>query len=264
MTYLEELGRELRAHGVRGSTRCRILAEVIDHLDCDPSSEERLGSPRQIANEFAADLGTRASRRSTVAAFAALAVAGAVYAAVFVSLSPQSIQSSTLNTAALILAPQVAFVAGVLALACAFRTRNRRLATDELTVLHRRTGTALAFGAAAMGAVALAAGSTAVYASTAAATVLIVGAAVPLFAAARFRPQLAGAAGDVFDDLGLERLRTDPWRFACLVALAAGAAVWLAGIVQGDPIDGLLRGAFEAAACLAGFAALGRYLGLRR
>ena len=58
--------------------------------------------------------------------------------------------------------------------------------------------------------------------------------------------------------------RGDPWRLAAAVALAVGAAVWLAGIVQGDPIDGLVRGIFEAAACLAGFAALGRYLGLRR
>jgi hypothetical protein len=181
-----------------------------------------------------------------------------------VSLSPQSIQSSTLNTAALIIAPQVAFVAGVLALARALRSRNRTLTTVELTVLHRRTGTALAFGVVTMGALAVAAGSTLAYALIAVATILIVGAAAPLLAAVRVRPQLAGPAGDVFDDLGLERLRTDPWRFACLVAIAVGAAVWIAGIAQGDPIDGFLRGMLEAAACLAGFAALGRYLGLRR
>jgi hypothetical protein len=39
--------------------------------------------------------------------------------------------------------------------------------------------------------------------------------------------------------------------------------VALAGIVQSDPYDGLLRGLLDAAACLAGFGVLGRYLGLR-
>jgi hypothetical protein len=103
-----------------------------------------------------------------------------------------------------------------------------------------------------------------VYLSTAAATTLLAAAAVPLLASTRYRPQISAPAGDVFDDLGIERLRTDPWRFARRVALGVGAAVWLAAIVQGDPLDGLLRGVLEGAACLAGFAALGRYLGLRR
>ena len=264
MTYLDDLARELTAHGIRGSRRARILAEFDDHLRTDPSAGERFGSPRDLANEFAADLGAQTSRRAAVFAFAALVVAGAVYAAVFVSLSPQSFQSSALTAVALIVAPQVALVAGLLALVRALRARNRALPSAELTVLRRRTGTALASGVVTMGALAYAASSTLVSAATGAATVLIVAAAVPLLAATRVRPQLAGPAGDVFDDLGVERLRTDPWRFARRVALAVGAAVWLAGIVQGDPIDGLLRGALEAAACLAGFAALGRYLGLRR
>jgi hypothetical protein len=38
----------------------------------------------------------------------------------------------------------------------------------------------------------------------------------------------------------------------------------LAGIVQQDPFDGVLRGVVEAAAGLGGFALLGRFLGLRR
>jgi hypothetical protein len=239
VTYVDELSRELARRGVHGRSRRR------SHL----------------ANEFAAELGTHASRRAAVAAFAALAIAGAVYAAVFVTLSPQSIQSSTLVTAVVVIAPQVAFVAGVLALA---RARRRSLATAELTVLHRRTGTALAFGAATMGALAAAAGSTTAYVAAAAATTLLAAAAAPLLASVRIRPQVAGSAGDVFDDLGIERLRTDPWRFARLVALGVGAAVALAGVVQGDPLDGLARGILEGAACLAGFAALGRYLGLRR
>jgi hypothetical protein len=87
---------------------------------------------------------------------------------------------------------------------------------------------------------------------------------VPMARAVRLRPLIAGQAGDVFDDLGVDRLRTDPWRFARRVALGVGLAVWLAGIAQADPLDGLLRGVFEGFACLAGFAVLGSYLGLRR
>jgi hypothetical protein len=144
--------------------------------------------------------------------------------------------------------------------------------TAELAVLRRRTSVALASGVVTMGALALyghefapsLAGwwTTATYVSAGAGALLLVGASVPAVRAARFKPELAGSAGDVFDDLGLAG--GDPWRLARWIALAVGAAVWLAGIVQGDPLDGLVRGIFEAAACLAGFAALGRYLGLRR
>jgi hypothetical protein len=264
VSYVDELSRELARHGVRGAARRRILAEVDDHIRSEPESESRFGAPSDLANQFAAELGAHASRRAAVAAFAALAVAGAVYAGLFVSLAPQSVQSSALTAAALVIAPQVAFVAGVLALARAIRVRNRSLATAELTILHRRTAVALTFGAATMAALAVASASTTAYVSTAAATTLLAAAALPLLASTRYKPQLSAPAGDVFDDLGIERLRTDPWRFARRVAVAVGAAVWLAGIVQGDPLDGLLRGVLEAAACLAGFAALGRYLGLRR
>src|SRR5262249_4638803 len=135
----------------------------------------------------------------------------------------------------------------------------------------RRTGVALAFGLATMGALALYAHEfrpalagwwvTLTYASTVAASSLLIAATVPTIRAARLRPEIAGAAGDVFDDLGF---RLEPWRFASLVAVGVGLAVWVAGIAQGDPIDGLLRGVLEGLACLGGFAVLGRYLGLRR
>jgi hypothetical protein len=105
---------------------------------------------------------------------------------------------------------------------------------------------------------------TLTYVAAAVVSSLLLVAIVPAIGTARLKPQVAGSGGDVFDDIGVERLRTDPWRFAYGVALGVGLAVWLAGIVQGDPIDGLLRGMLEGAACLAGFAALGRYLGLRR
>ena len=62
MSYRDELSAELGAVGIRGRLARRILAEVDDHLLSDPASEERFGRPREIAEAFAAELGTQASR----------------------------------------------------------------------------------------------------------------------------------------------------------------------------------------------------------
>lgn len=277
VTYLDELGRELALRGIRGRTRSRILAEVDDHLHEDAGAQERFGSASVVANAFAAELGAQSSRRAAVGAFAALGVAGAVYAVSFGSLAFAGASRELLDPAlgapafaAVIVAPQVAFVAGALALLRALRRRDRVLPTEELMILRRRTGVALAFGLVTMGALALYAHevrttladwATLTYASTLVASSLLIAAAVPTIRATRLRPEIAGPAGDVFDDLGF---RLEPWRFAGLVAVGVGLAVWLAGIAQGDPIDGLLRGVLEGLACLGGFAVLGRYLGLRR
>jgi hypothetical protein len=94
-----------------------------------------------------------------------------------------------------------------------------------------------------------------------AAAVPIVLATIPASSAARLRPRTAGSAGDIFDDLGLTR--TSPWRFARRVALAVALVVWLQAAVQGDPLDGLVIGLYEAVACMAGYAVLGKYLRLR-
>jgi hypothetical protein len=280
-SYLSELRRELRARGIRGQMCARILTECAHHLQSGDATVEQFGAPRELANDFAAELGADASRRAAVRAFAALGIAGAVYASAFISLAfahpPSEMLGSTLGALAfaiVIFAPQVAFVAGALALVRALRRSERVLPTRELIVLNRRTGVALAFGLATMGGLALYAyefetglagwWTTFTYASTAAASSLLLAAFVPMARAVRLRPLIAGQAGDVFDDLGVGRLRFEPWRFARRVALGVALAVWLAGIAQGDPLDGLLRGVFEGLACLAGFAVLGRYLGLRR
>jgi hypothetical protein len=71
-----------------------------------------------------------------------------------------------------------------------------------------------------------------------------------------------GPAGDVFDDIGF---RMDPWPFAVLFAVLVGTLGFVGGwAAEGDPGSGLVRGAFEAVALLACFAALGRRLALRR
>jgi hypothetical protein len=280
VTFVDELRRELAAVGIRGRVSRRILTEVDDHLRSDPDAQARFGSARELANEFAAELGTAASRRSAVGAFAALAVAGSVYAAAFAGASFAGDSSvdrplASLAFAVIVVAPQLAFVAGSLALLRVFRLRREwALPSSERTVIARRTAVALGAGLATMAAWALYALDfrgelagwwiTFTLAGSGAAAVLLAAAAVPAYAAARLHPDVGGAAGDVFDDLGLARYRTDPWRFARRVALLVGFGVWVAGIAGSDPFDGLVRGVVEGGACLTGFALLGGYLGLRR
>ena len=277
--YLEALDRELVDVGIPVRLRRRILAEAEDHLRADDGALERFGSPAEIANGFAAELGARTSRKAAVGAFAALGFAGAVYAVSFVGAAfagqppPDTWPLlAQLALVAVIVAPQIAFVAGSLALVRVLRRREPVLPSAELTVINRRTGVALASGIVTMAALAVLASElrnelaawwlTFTLAGSAIAIPLLAIAALPASVAVRLRPRVAGEPGDVFDDLGFGR--TDPWRFAGLVALGLGLVVFLAGAVQGDPLDGAVRGMVEALACLAGFAALGRYLGLRR
>jgi hypothetical protein len=277
--YLDELEGELGARGIRGRLRRRMLAEAEDHLRADDGAFDRFGAPAEIADAFAAELGARASRRAAVGAFLALGVAGAVFAGSFVSrqFAGQPAPDTwpllaQLALVAAIVAPQVSFVAGSLALVRVLRRREPVLPSAELTVINRRTGVALVFGLVAMAALAVLALElrndsagwwvALTLVGVALATPLLVLAAVPAAGAARLRPRVAGDPGDVFDDLGFGRM--DPWRFAGSVAMGMGLVVFLAAAVQGDPFDGAISGTAEALACLAGFAAFSRYLGLRR
>jgi hypothetical protein len=279
--YLAELGRQLGSVGIRGRLRRRILAESEDHLRADDGALGRFGTPEEVANTFAAELGARASRRAAVGAFLALGVAGAVYAVSFLSASfagqppPDTWPALALLAFAVgIVAPQVSFVAGSLALVRVLRRREPVLPSAELTILNRRTGVALLFGVVTMVALAVFALElrneiagwwlALTLAGVAIATPLLVLAALPAAGAARLRPRITGDPGDVFDDLGLPGYRDDPWRFARRVAVGLGLVVFLVAVLQGDPLDGAVRGAGETIACLAGFAAFGRYLGLRR
>ncbi len=275
---IDELSHELAAVGIRGRLRSRILAEAEDHLLSDSAAEARFGAPREIANAFAVALGTEASKRAATIAFVGLGVAGAVYAFAFAGVTVTSRPSADSGAAALaliavIIAPQVSFVAGSLALLRAWRLRRApALPTAELITINRRTTVALVAGIATMaGAVAYSlllraqlpswlVLFTAVAAPAAAIGIVL--AMVPAVRARRLRPRLAGTAGDVFDDLGLTR--TSPWRFACRVALIVGSVVWLQAAIRGDPLDGLVLGVYEALACMLGFAVFGKYLRLRQ
>jgi hypothetical protein len=85
--------------------------------------------------------------------------------------------------------------------------------------------------------------------------------------AQRLRPVAGGpASGDLSSDLGPlvpSSLRGDPWGLALAIAGLVAVCIAAAGAVQGDPFDGLARALADALACLAGFAFLSRWLGLR-
>jgi hypothetical protein len=286
VNYLDELSGALTKTGIRGRLRRRIVAEMGDHLACDPAAP--LGDPTDLARRFADELGTVRARRAGLATFAALAVAGGLCAAAFLAsrggslgsfpqLRPGSRPLADLSLGLITIGAQLALVAGLLTLLRVLRHRHDMvLARSESVVISRRAATGLAAGAACMAGLGLLAVEythalpswwTTLAALAAATGGAALAAAMPaVVAAVRLRPVAAGNPGDLFDDLGATvppALRGRPWAFALAVAAAVGVAVALAGVLQADPFDGIARGAADGAACLAGFAVLGRYLGLR-
>jgi hypothetical protein len=297
--YLRELAAELHTLRVRGVDARRLLEEARDHLR--DSAAERgqgeavsgFGPARVLAELVAAELATARTRSAAVATFAALAVGGAAYAALFLTLSyaktPDIFGGSVPGLGALALLgvvffPQLAFVSGCLAFARVVRLRARgALPAAELRVQRWRTGVALAAGmltfasflAAALDFRRDLASWWVVSAIVVSVTLLVLLSAVAARCvhAARPRALVPGAAEHVIDDLagvfsavpGLRwvRLPADPQRLAIFVAAVAALGVAAAGVVGTDPLDGLLRACAEAVAVLGCYAVLGRRLGLR-
>ncbi len=285
MSYVETLAAELARVGIRGSLQRRILDEIADHLESDPAAE--LGSPTQLADTFADELGTRRALRAALGSFGALALAGLLFAVVFVSvkagdggwggLEASSPLLGKLATALTLLAPQVAFVAGGLAAVRAWRHRHERvMARAQARVIARRATVGVLAGLGAMlglGLTAIEYGqSLASWWEPLALTASGVGclallAALPALGSSwRLAPAATGSAGDVFEDLGglvPERLCGRSWSFALLTAGVVAVIIAAVGVAQSDGFDGALRGLLDGVACLAGFAVLGRFLALR-
>jgi hypothetical protein len=281
-SYESRLGRELTAVGISGRLRRRILAEIADHLATDPDA--RLGDPSLLAWQFADELGTERALTAAIAGFAALAVAGVLFAAAFLSSGPGPFGASPhgepvigrVATWVALLAPQVSFVAGVLAaLRWLRRRRSNVLPAAEATVIVRRAALGVLAGMATM----VSLGAIAIidrhYITTgwmwfavvaAGLGCVVLSATVPsVWAAIRLRPVASGPAGDIFDDLGglvPARLRGRPWRLAVIIAAVVALLITLAAVPASDEFDGAVRGIGDALVCLFGFATLGRYLGL--
>ncbi len=284
MNYRDDLWQALTTVGITGGLRERIVAEIDDHLACDPSAD--LGEPAVLAGQFADELGTNRALRAARWTFAALALAGLLFTGAFLG-SPTAAFGAGPSGAPLlggvarvvaILAPQVAFAAGLLAV---LRTVRRRRAmvipSAEASVIVRRAWVGFAFGLTTMvslGVIALEfhrqlPSAWYAYALIAAGVgVAALLAALPsLLAARRLRPVADGDPGDIFVDLGAwvpRRLRGHPWRLAVLIAAGVALAITVVGGGADDLYDGAARGLADALVCLLGFATLGRYLGLWR
>ena len=288
MSWLDDLSRELRARRVPRRDRDRILLELRDHIACEPGCEDRLGDPRELAVSFADELATSEARGSAFATFAALAVAAVVLVVSLITLGRfahypgYSNGISTLlffpALLGMVVAPQVALVAGTLAAWRALRRRRvASLPADEIGLIHRRVRVALAGGFATMAGLEL---YVVDFSERLPAWWLgLVGglaavAGVGLFAAARTlvraRAIVSGAqgqAGDIYDDLpllGWRWLRSRPWLLGALAALAVGLALGaFEAHAEHSVVEGIQRGMFEGFVAAVGFVVLGRAIGAR-
>lgn len=285
MSYPEQLAHQLAAVGITRRLRARILAEVEDHLLCDPDAQ--LGEPAVLARRFVDVLGTRRALSAAYSAFGALAVGGLLFVAAVLAVAHAggfaSVQTgeSALSLAGVILsvlAAQVALAAGGLGLLRALRRRRTELLSEpEALVLVRRAGVGLSTGALTLTGLALTATGTdghiahwwtvLAFCACGAGAIALALATWPLLRARSLMPTLEGSAGDLGEDLrGFVPPRIDAgsWNFALLFACGLAIAIAVAGLGQDDPLDGLLRGFADGAACLLCYAVLGGYLGIRR
>jgi hypothetical protein len=282
VSYRDELYRELTTVGITGRLRARITDEIDDHLQCAPGAD--LGDPQLIARRFADELGTARARRAGLTSFAALAVAGVLFAVAFASSPPPAFGAlpsgvgwaARLGNWVAVIAPQVAFAAGILALLRAARRRHTRvMPRAEARMLLRRATVGVVAGLASMVSLSLVANELAPYLpgwwvtlvwACAGVGVVALLSSVPALVAARRVPSLSeGPAGDLFDDIGAwlpRSLEGRPWRLALVMAGAIFVLMSAAGWMGSDGYDGMIRGLADGLLCLLGFATLGRYLGL--
>ncbi|HET9720167.1 MAG TPA: hypothetical protein VFP55_08830 [Solirubrobacteraceae bacterium] len=279
-SYLRMLETELTRVGFRGARRRRILDEFADHLGCDPDAE--LGEPRALAAQFADELGTSRARTAAFTAFIALSLLGALLVVRLLAMGPfnqlHGSAGDTIGILVAVMAAQIAFVSGGLALVRGLRLRKQAtIPAAEARILGRRAGVGLAAGALATIAIPLRAAATPGHTPSPLFSVLTVAVAlaavlvaVPaVVRAVRLRPVDPGEAEDLLADFGPLRPVVDaltgasPTRFALLTGAAIFVVIGLQGVVVDDPYDGILRGLLETAAYLGSYALLGRYLGLR-
>ncbi|MGH2976890.1 MAG: hypothetical protein ACRDKC_00740 [Gaiellaceae bacterium] len=249
---IDRLQHELAVRGVSARRRRRIRLELEDHLACDPAAD--LGDPVALAQRFVDELGTAFARRAALATFLALAPIG-VLAAVLALLSNGTVNVGT------ILGGQLAFVGGTLALLRAWRLRGAALFSGaDATALRRRAFLGIGGGALTLLSIGVVTQRPLALATVALGTLALGTASTALVHALRVRPVAAGTSRDLSFDLGLD---ADPWRLALLIASVVALCIAFAGVAQADPFDGLVRAVGDGLLCLAGFALLGRQLGLR-
>lgn len=280
MSYLDELSRELAVVGVRGRRRQRILSEAEDHL-LSSGDVAAFGEPALVAQRFADELATAGGRRVAYVTFVALVPAGLVFSALllFGGPAPDITSARTLPlgvaaAATMLLAPQIAFAAALLAVARAWTLRGLAMApAAELVILRRRSGVAVACAGLTLTALILyayeysaglsGAWIVAIVCSSAAAVLPLAFAGHAVAEIGRLRPAVNGESGDLTLDLQplVRRLPAwagTPWRLCAAFAAAVALFALLGGGVEGP------RNALgELVAIVTCFAVLGRFLSLR-
>ncbi|HEV8103463.1 MAG TPA: hypothetical protein VGP69_06995 [Gaiellaceae bacterium] len=276
MTYRSELRAELRSIGFGRRLVERVVAEVEDHLHCDPQAQ--LGPPRLVAERFSLELGTARTRLAARASFGSLALAALILLAVARAIGAAGGYPSSaaqpwavgLSALGMVAFGQIAFVAGVLTLV---RGLRRDPSGADLRLVHRRAFVALAAGALTSGSLLLhalelrpmpiwwtrlaVAGAAVSFVPLAAATVVLV-------RAVRIAPAPIDAAAGLSGDLPRPLQRHAAGVLVSLGLLAAGFATVSGAVLESSGVEGLVRGAIEGVGLLAGVAVLGRRLGLRR
>jgi hypothetical protein len=259
---LNGLRAELARAGIRGRLADRIVLEFDDHLRCDP--EANVGQPREIAERFAEELRMPRTRRSTYAAFAALAFVAVSFA---ISASGGALAISgargwivSFGGLGMVFAGQVAFVAGVLAL---WRVLQRPRTAADLRLVQRRTGVALAAGGVALVAHAVQTAAVQPLMSTWWLALAIPASLAPAVA-------LGGAARGLRGAIALTpetepSRRPFPWPLVLAIGVAA-VTVMVVGsaFAEHSWVEGLNRGALELIGFTLCFAVFGRRLGIRR
>jgi hypothetical protein len=288
MSWLDDLSRGLRARGVPARDRHRIVHELRDHIACEPGCEQRLGDPHELAVTFADELATAEARNSAFATFAALAVAAVVLVISQITLARLAGYPGYSTGISMVLffpailgmvvAPQIALVAGTLAAWRALRRRRvASLPAGEIRLIHSRARVALGAGFATMVGVELYVVNfsqrlPAWWLGLVGGLAAVAGAG--LFAASRMLVRArtivsgtAGQAGDIYDDLpvfGWRPLRVRPWLLGAIASVAAGLALGaFEAHAEHSVFEGLQRGVFEGLAAAAGFVLLGRAIGAR-
>jgi len=276
MTYLSELRAELRSIGFGRRLVERVVAEVEDHLHCDPQAQ--LGPPRLVAERFALELGTARTRLAARASFGSLALAALILLAVARAIGAAGGYPSSaaqpwavgLSALGMVAFGQIAFVAGVLTLV---RGLRRDPSGADLSLVHRRAFVALAAGALTSGSLFLHAlelrpmpswWTRLAVAGAAVSFVPLAAAAVAVVRAVRIAPAPIGAAVGLSGDLPRPLRRHAAGVLVSLGLLAAGFVTVSGAVFESSGVEGLVRGAIEGVGLLAGVVVLGRRLGLRR
>jgi hypothetical protein len=286
MTWTQQLAAELDGRGIPARRRRAILLEIEDHIACDPAGVSRLGDPRELAAEFADELATQTARGGAWTAFGGLALAAFALIVSQLALGAAggypgfdngySTPLAVVAILCIVVAPQVALVAGVLALVRALRRRREAvLPAAEIRLLRRRI--AVGLGAGLVCSVGLELYVVDFLAVEPAWWLALVGtlaglasaglaaAAVSLRSSRGLIVSATGPAGDIYDDLPpLRALRGRPWRLCAIVAAGVGLAMTLGEWhAEHSLAEGLERGIFEALAAAVGFVTLGRAIGAR-